>query len=382
MNAGAIIVAGGQGLRAGGDHPKQLQRLCGNAVFYWSAKVFLQHPSIKQLVLVVPKGDEEHYKIDGSLEMKLVHGGASRSDSVRNGLAALDLPDEAPVFIHDAARPGLTPDVIDALFEALEGVDAAAPALRVIDALKRQDGDGLTTVDRSDLYRIQTPQVFRVGPIRSALSQAGPDLVDDLAAIEATGGTIKLTAGSERLSKITYPGDLKRMEKLMSAPLPPPRVGSGYDVHAFEDGEAVILCGISIPHTQKLAGHSDADVAWHALTDALLGACALGDIGDHFPPSDPQWKGAPSELFLKHALMLVRKQGYEVSNCDITIICEAPKVKPHREQMRARTAETMGVSIDRVSVKATTTERLGFTGRQEGIAAQASVALSSVTHPA
>lgn len=382
MKAGAIIVAGGQGLRAGGERPKQLQMLCGNAVFAWSLDVMAAHPLITELVLVVPEGDESLYQTDGYTDVKVVAGGATRSQSVQHGLAALHIEPNTPVLIHDAARPGLSDEIISALLRALERSDAAAPALRVIDALKRTDNGALKSVDRADLYRVQTPQAFRFERIQAALSRPAPDLVDDLAAIEADGGKVTLIEGSEQLSKITYPGDLERMAKIMGLKPSMPRIGNGYDVHAFEEGEAVILCGVSIPHSQKLAGHSDADVAWHTLTDAILGACALGDIGDHFPPSDPQWKGAPSEVFLKHAVKLAQNAGYAVSNCDITIVCEAPKVKPHREAMRAKTAEILGVPIDAVSVKATTTEGLGFTGRREGIAAHATAVLSPLPDPA
>jgi 2-C-methyl-D-erythritol 4-phosphate cytidylyltransferase/2-C-methyl-D-erythritol 2,4-cyclodiphosphate synthase len=264
------------------------------------------------------------------------------------------------------------------LIAAMGSADAAAPALAVSDALKRQAGAHLTTVSRDALYRVQTPQIFKYGQICQALDQSD-DLVDDLAAIEALNGTVTLVTGSEHLAKITYPEDLNRLETLLMPQSPAPRFGTGYDVHAFEPGSAVILCGVSIPHDQKLAGHSDADVAWHALTDAILGAAALGDIGDHFPPSDPQWKGAASEVFLEHAVTLAAQAGWALTSCDLTVICEAPKLKPHRDAMRTETARVTGLPISAISVKATTTEGLGFTGRREGIAAQASAVLTPLT---
>ncbi|MFN3610277.1 MAG: 2-C-methyl-D-erythritol 2,4-cyclodiphosphate synthase, partial [Hyphomonas sp.] len=256
-------------------------------------------------------------------------------------------------------------------------VSGAAPAMPVADALKSDTGQNWTNVDRTGLVRVQTPQAFRLGEIRAALSAAGPDLVDDLTAIEAAGGRVEMVSGSARLTKITYPEDFDMLARLLS-PTGAPRIGKGYDVHEFEAGDHVTLCGVAIPHIAKLKGHSDADAAWHALTDAILGAVALGDIGDHFPPSDPQWKGADSGLFLKEAQRLAEAKGYVIANCDITVICEAPKVKPHREAMRARTAELLGLPLDAVSVKATTTEGLGFTGRREGIAAEAVALLMPV----
>ena len=374
MNAAALIVAGGMGLRAGGDLPKQRQALLGRQVYSWSIDAFLKDDRFSDIVLVVPVGQSSKYAGDGlPNQVKVVEGGASRTASVQNGLSALSGSPDRLVFIHDAARPGLDQTTIDRLFEALAkpGIDAASPALKIADALKRQDSVSLNNVSRDDLYRVQTPQVFSFATISAALADSGRSFVDDLEAVEAMGARVALVDGSENLSKITFPEDFQRMEKLLAPQTTAPRMGSGFDVHAFGPGEHVTLCGIDIPHSHGLAGHSDADVAWHALTDAILGAAALGDIGDHFPPSDPQWKGAPSALFLKHAIKLVEDAGWAVSSCDITIICEAPKVKPSREAMRQSTSDTMGLALDAVSVKATTTEGLGFTGRSEGIAAQA-----------
>ena len=234
-------------------------------------------------------------------------------------------------------------------------------------------------MSRDALFRVQTPQAFRYGAITMALAEAGDDLVDDLAAVEAQGIEVKLVRGTDRLHKITYPEDFDMVSRLMVPPAGQVRIGKGFDVHAFEPGDHVTLCGIKIPHSARLKGHSDADAAWHALTDAILGAAALGDIGDHFLPSDDRWKDADSGIFLKEAQRLVSEQGLAIGNCDITVICEAPKVKPHREDMRARTAELLNLPLDAVSVKATTTEGLGFTGRREGIAAEAVVTLYATT---
>ena len=375
MPIAAIIVAAGRGERAGGDLPKQAQSLAGRPVFEWSIRAFRQHQRIQQIVLVVPEGERESYVSLVDPSITVVSGGSTRTASVKAGLQACDLSAQDLVLIHDAARPGLDQITITRLIEAMQRADAAAPALPVPDALKRESGDGLTTVNREKLHRVQTPQIFKFADISEALFHTD-DLVDDLAAIEARKGKVILVEGTERLAKITYPDDLKRLEVLLMSPESAPRFGTGYDVHAFEPGDAVVLCGVRIPHDQKLAGHSDADVAWHALTDAILGAAALGDIGDHFPPSDAKWKGAASEVFLKHAVEEAAAAGWTLSSCDLTVICESPKVKPHREAMRAETARVTGLPLDAVSVKATTTEGLGFTGRGEGIAAQASAVLS------
>ena len=368
----ALIVAGGQGNRAGPDAPKQWQPLLGRRVIDWSIDAFSAHAAVSDIVVVA--SSEVGAPGTGQRFVR-TEPGTTRTQSVRSGLAALDLSDEAIVLIHDAARPGIDADMITALIDALSGADAAAPGLPVSDALKADRDGVLATVDRTGLYRVQTPQAFRLGQIRAALAKAGPDLVDDLAAIEAAGARVKIVPGSVRLQKITYPEDFDMLARLLSPP-GVPRVGKGFDVHEFEAGDHVTLCGVHIPHTAKLKGHSDADAGWHALTDAILGTVALGDIGDHFPPSDPRWKNADSALFLKHAQTLAGAKGYRIDSCDITLICEAPKVKPHREAMRARTAELLGLPLDAVSVKATTTEGLGFTGRREGIAAEAIAVLA------
>lgn len=383
MIVDAIIVAAGRGQRFGSDGPKQLQAIAGQPMWTWSVQQLKAHPDIRRCVLVVPPENVDHFM--GAADVNIVSGGATRARSVKAGLSRLAELGGAPeaVLIHDAARPGLTPEIISRVLVALGSAPAAAPALAVVDALKRQSALGLEGVDRSGLYRVQTPQGFHWQTITTALDRSDADLVDDLAAVEQAGAAVRLVEGDERNDKVTFPADLARVERLMGgeAMAAPVRMGSGYDVHAFEPGDGVMLCGTLIPHTARLKGHSDADVAWHALTDAIFGALALGDIGDHFPPSDPRWKGAPSEVFLSAASRMAAERGYGVSNCDLTVICEAPKVKPHREAMRLRTAGVLDISPDRVSVKATTTEGLGFTGRGEGIAAEAVVVLSRLPAP-
>ncbi len=378
MRVAAIIVAAGKGERAGGRLPKQLQSLGGKPVFHWSLDAFQQHDQVSQIVIVVPDGAAAAYQARADETVMIVSGGATRTASVKAGLNACQLGAQDLVMIHDAARPGLAQETISDLISAMDTADAAAPALPVSDALKRKTGAKLANVSRDALYRVQTPQIFKYGAICEALAQS-QDLVDDLAAIEARNGRVTLVKGCEHLAKITYPEDLNRLQTLLMSSSPAPRFGTGYDVHAFEPGREVILCGVAIPHDQKLAGHSDADVAWHALTDAILGAAALGDIGDHFPPSEARWKGVASEVFLKHAVEQAAAAGWTLSSCDITLICEAPKVKPHRQAMREATALVTGLPVSAISVKATTTEGLGFTGRGEGIAAQASAVLAPQT---
>lgn len=373
---GAVIVSAGSGSRAGGDEPKQYRLLGGKPVLIWSVQAMLQRNDIAAIVVCVPPGGVAQAQaiLPRSERLVVVEGGNTRTESVRAGLRALQPHALQSVLIHDAARPGLGQSVIEELLTALGEADAAAPALPVSDALKDRSGPALRTVARDHLVRVQTPQAFRWQVISDAYASATDAAVDDLALVEASGAKVVLTPGRTELMKITYPEDFAVAEKLIARPAL--RVGSGFDVHGFEPGDAVILCGVRIPHTKKLEGHSDADAAWHALADAILGALALGDIGDHFPPSDPQWKGAASIKFLQHAVKLAHDRGFHVANADITILAERPKISPHREAMRVATAEAMGVSPDLVSVKATTTEKLGFVGREEGIAAQASVLLS------
>ncbi len=376
----AIIVAAGVGSRTGLDTPKQFANLCGRSVLEWSVKAFSEHAAFKKIVVVVSENYVQfaekiclNYK-----NVQIVIGGNERADSVRNALNALRSEEPDHVFIHDAARPGLTPNILDSLIEALKTHDGAAPALPVVDAIKNVDASGnVSSVDRSQMMRIQTPQAFDYAKILKANSGLNVEFVDDLEAAQALDMKLKLVQGVDRLMKFTHADDLHLLEKLMTdkdeSMLKFPRIGSGFDVHVFQDGDFVTLCGVKIPYSKKLKGHSDADVAWHALTDALYGALAKGDIGRHFPPTDPQWKGVASSVFLEHAAKLVKSENYIIANVDLTIICEAPKIGPHAEQMKMTTADILGVSTDQVSIKATTTEKLGFTGRSEGIAAQASV---------
>ena len=369
MEIAAIIVAAGRGTRAGGDVPKQWRRLHGRRVADWTVDAFLAHPAIGRVVLVLHPDDLG--QAEGFADALIATGGASRDASVGAGLEALagDPPDL--VLIHDVARPLVSQAVISRVIAALETAPGAAPALAVTDALWKGDGGTVAgTQDRGGLYRAQTPQGFRYAAILDAHRRHPGGAADDVEVARAAGLAVAIVEGDERNMKITGPGDFARAEEAMRDGMDI-RVGQGYDVHAFETGEACVLCGVAVPHDRKLKGHSDADVGMHALTDALYGALAEGDIGQHFPPSNPQWKGAASHVFLEHAIGLAREKGYALANCDVTLICERPKIGPHAGAMRAALARIMDVDVDRVSVKATTSERLGFTGREEGIAAMA-----------
>ena len=375
-----IIVAAGTANRFGGSVPKQFLSLGAYPVFIHSVNKMLSHPQCKSCIVVLSDSERERaYSlikefVSDSEKIHVVTGADSRTGSVRNGVLAAQETKADVVMIHDAARPGLSHATLGHLLEALTSHEGAAPALSVVDALKRQKNGEIENVDRSDLYRIQTPQAFRMDVIEELYQSIDHTAVDDFELARNAGLSLKLVPGTETLSKITYPEDEARLLQLMN-PTKEIRFGQGYDVHAFEPGEFVTLCGTQIPHDHKLKGHSDADVAWHALTDAILGALALGDIGDHFPPSDPQWKGAPSDVFLKFAADKVSENGGRILNADLTIICEAPKIKPNRDAMRKRTADILGIDIGRVSVKATTTEGLGFEGRREGISSMASISI-------
>jgi 2-C-methyl-D-erythritol 4-phosphate cytidylyltransferase/2-C-methyl-D-erythritol 2,4-cyclodiphosphate synthase len=372
MPFSAVIVAAGSGNRAGPGAAKQWRLLAGRPVLRWSVERLLA-AGAREVVIVLaadgrPLAEESLAGLSG---WRSVEGGATRALSVQAGLTALAAPDDEVVLIHDAARPFVTARHVEGLIAALAGADGAVPALPVADTLKRE-GERTTTVSRAGLWRAQTPQAFPLGRLRSAYAAwTGPEEpTDDAAVVEADGGSIALAPGDPMLMKLTYPEDFAMAERLASGERIT-RIGQGFDVHSFGPGASVWLCGVEIAHSQALVGHSDADVGLHALTDALLGAIGDGDIGDHFPPTDPQWKGAPSHKFLTYAADRVRARGGRIVNVDVTVICEAPKVKPHREAMRARLAELLDLPLDRVSVKATTTEQLGFTGRREGIAAQA-----------
>lgn len=374
-----LILAGGSGSRVGSDIPKQYLRLGGVPVIRRTIEIFLNHPSIDRVLAVIGAKDEQLYAqaVKGLDLPAPVTGGVSRQESGRNGLEALaDNPPDY-VLIHDAARPFLDHAIIDRIIGALKDNAAVLPALPVADTLKRGTGDPPAvqdTVPRENIWRAQTPQGFRYSEILKAhRDAAGRELTDDTAVAEAAGMTVALVHGSEDNFKITTRSDLDRAERMTAIMSGETRIGTGFDVHAFGDGDHVTLCGVRIDHDRALEGHSDADVALHAVTDALLGAIAEGDIGSHFPPSDPQWKGAASRVFLEHAAELISDRGGSIGNIDLTIICEAPKVGPHRDALRTSLAEMLSTDADRISVKATTTEKLGFTGRGEGIAAQAAV---------
>ncbi|MCI2393200.1 bifunctional 2-C-methyl-D-erythritol 4-phosphate cytidylyltransferase/2-C-methyl-D-erythritol 2,4-cyclodiphosphate synthase [Aliiroseovarius sediminis] len=378
MEIAAIIVAAGRGTRAGTGLPKQWRTIAGAPVALHTLTAFQRHPRISRCLLVIHPDDHTHAQAVPGVQV--IHGGATRDASVLAGLEALadDPPDL--VLIHDVARPLVSATVIDGVIEALADAKGAAPALPVTDALWRgEDGRVTGTQPRDGLYRAQTPQGFHFAPILTAHRAHEGSAADDVEVARLAGLDVTITMGDESNLKITTPDDFARAERLIGDRTKEQamdiRLGNGFDVHAFEDGDHVILCGIRVPHDRALKGHSDADVGMHALTDAIYGALAEGDIGRHFPPSEAQWKGADSEIFLRHAAELTRTRGYRLSNADVTLICEQPKIGPHAGAMRQRLADIMGVEVGRVSVKATTSERLGFTGRGEGIAAIASATL-------
>lgn len=371
----AIVVAAGKGLRVGGEVPKQFRNWRGKPLVRHSVETLLEAGAAPLAVVIGADAQAEaEAALAGLAGITFVTGGASRQDSVRAGLEAL--ADEAPalVLIHDAARPDLPPAVIARLLGALADHPGAIPVLPVVDSLAlAKAGMMAGKAEREALRRVQTPQAFRFPDILAAhRAWAGAtDAGDDAQVLSASTGSVALVDGDERLKKITFAEDLVDSEAI-----PAFRIGQGYDVHRLEAGEELWLCGVQIPHDKGLSGHSDADVALHAITDAVLGAIGAGDIGTHFPPSDPQWRGARSDRFLAHAVKLAHEAGYKIGNVDLTLICEAPRIGPHRPAMRAEVARIMGTSEACVSIKATTTEKLGFTGRGEGIAAQAIVLVS------
>lgn len=372
MVIGAVLVAAGRGVRAGGNGPKQWQHIAGRRVADWTAERFTRRADIAQTVLVIHPDDADEA---ASVErVQLVYGGATRDASVRAGLNALS-PEITHVLIHDVARCAVPAEVIDGVIEALLTHEGAAPALPVTDALwTGTEGRVSGTQDRSGLYRAQTPQGFALPLIKAAHDSHAGGAADDVEVARAAGLDVAITRGDERNLKITTPEDFARAAALLETSMDI-RLGNGFDVHAFEAGDHVILCGVRVPHDRALKGHSDADVGMHAVTDSIYGALGDGDIGQHFPPSDPQWKGAASEIFLRHACTLARADGFTISNVDCTLICEQPKIGPHAAAMKAKMAELMDLDPSRVSVKATTSERLGFTGREEGIAALATATL-------
>jgi 2-C-methyl-D-erythritol 4-phosphate cytidylyltransferase/2-C-methyl-D-erythritol 2,4-cyclodiphosphate synthase len=365
----ALIVAAGSGTRMGGV-PKQFRMLGGKPVLRTAVESLLHHPAVHAVRVVVGKGqhDRAAAALTGMDVGHLIEGGAERADSVRAGLAALT---GDAVLVHDAARPFCPPAVVDRLLASLEFYEGAAPVLPVGDTLARIGEILGDPVDRTGLARVQTPQAFRLDALRSAYERwVGPSPTDETTVVRAAGMRVAAVEGDAALEKLTLPADFERAEHWLAGRLSP-RTGMGFDVHAFAGDGPLMLGGVEIAHDRGLAGHSDADVVLHAITDALLGAAGLGDIGEHFPPSDQRWKGAASALFLAHAMELLRERGALIDHIDCTIIAEVPKVGPHRAAMRAKISKIARLRIDQVSVKATTTEGLGFTGRREGIAAQA-----------
>ncbi|CAN5641987.1 bifunctional 2-C-methyl-D-erythritol 4-phosphate cytidylyltransferase/2-C-methyl-D-erythritol 2,4-cyclodiphosphate synthase [soil metagenome] len=386
MEVAGLIVAAGRGERLGGGEPKQYRRLGRGTVLGHAVAALLGHAAVSRLLVVIHEGDRERYEAaargmrDARL-MQPVPGGETRSASVLAGLEALasDAPDV--VLIHDAARPFASHRLIDGVLGGLRNadgtsdVDGAFPALPVVDALWRAEaGLAASPVARDDLYRAQTPQGFRFAPIFAAHRACRLPAADDVALARAAGLRVRCVPGDERNFKITAAHDLERARRIEGAEMDV-RTGSGFDVHRFGAGGHVTLCGVRVPHDRGLIGHSDADVALHALTDAIFGALAEGDIGQWFPPSDPEWKGAASEIFLARAMERVAARGFALTHLDLTLICETPRIGPHAASMREALARMAGIEPGRVSVKATTSEGLGFTGRDKGIAALASATL-------
>ena len=370
MTVTALIVAAGKGERAGGDVPKQYRRIGGKTVLRWAVEALQAHPAVRETKIVIGPGQQEAAAdaLAGLEVGDFIEGGEQRADSVRAGLERIS---GDAVLVHDAARPFCPPGVIDRLIAPLEFFEGAAPVLPIGDTLARI-GDRLgDPVDRSNVVRVQTPQAFRLDALRRAYaSWSGSAPTDETTVVRAAGMSVAAVEGDAALEKITTAADFERAEQWLAGRMAS-RTGMGFDVHAFSGKGPIMLGGIAVPHSRGLSGHSDADVVLHAVTDALLGAGGLGDIGEHFPPSDPQWKGAASELFLAHAVSLLQTKGAIIDHVDCTIIAEEPKVGPHRQAMRERIAGIIGLATDHVSVKATTTEGLGFTGRREGIACQA-----------
>src|SRR6056297_58575 len=374
MTNAALIVAAGRGSRAGGDLPKQWQPLAGRRVIDWTLDAFLAVPEITSITVALHADDMD--RLVPHPRIRMAEGGATRAISVRNGLESMagDPPDH--VLIHDVARCCISPEQITAVLDMLHaGAVAAAPALPVTDALwTGADGHVTGTRDRAGLYRAQTPQGFDFATILAAHRAHSGDAPDDVAVALAAGVSVTSVEGDEDNFKITHPEDFARASKLLEQKMDI-RIGTGFDVHRFGPGDHCMLCGVAVPHDRGLQGHSDSDVGMHALTDAIYGAMAEGDIGRHFPPSDPQWKGAESHIFLRHAVDLATRKGFMINNIDVTLVCERPKIGPHAQAMQEALSRVTGLAPDRISVKATTSERLGFTGREEGIAAQAAVTL-------
>ena len=376
----AVIVAAGRGYRAGGGMPKQYRALAGEPVIRPTLAAFLGHPQIDAVQPVIHPDDETIFRAATAGLQRLlppVPGGATRQASVRAGLEALRAAGPDLVLIHDAARPFLTSDLISRAIAAATEHGAAVPAIAVTDTVKAVDGRNMIseTLDRSRLRTVQTPQAFAYDVIVALHDRAAAagrdDFTDDAALAEWAGRAVNVFSGESGNVKLTTNVDFERAEALRMAALGDVRTGSGFDVHAFGDGDHIMLAGVRIPHHRGVAGHSDADVALHALVDAILGALAEGDIGVHFPPSDPQWRGASSDRFLAFACERVRARAGMIAHLDVTVVCEAPRVGPHRDAMRTRIAAIASIPIERVAIKATTSEKMGFTGRSEGIVAMA-----------
>jgi len=374
MREAAIIVAAGRGSRMGGGVPKQWRDLAGRPVLAHATDA-LRAAGLSRIVLVLHPDDLTRGDIPAGC-MLVPTTGPDRADSVKAGLAALQAEAPDTVYIHDGARPFPGAAMIARLREALRTHPGAAPALAVTDSLWRgRDGEVIGTESREGLFRAQTPQAFHYAAISAAHAAHPGGATDDVQVARDAGLAIAIVDGDEDNLKLTWPEDFARARRILKGRDMDIRMGNGFDVHAFTEGDHVWLCGVRLPHDKALLGHSDADVGMHALTDAIYGALAEGDIGTHFPPSDPQWKGAESHIFLRHAMERVAARGYKLANCDVTLMCERPKIGPHQLAMRQALAEIMGVDVAQISVKATTTEKLGFTGREEGIASQATALL-------
>jgi 2-C-methyl-D-erythritol 4-phosphate cytidylyltransferase/2-C-methyl-D-erythritol 2,4-cyclodiphosphate synthase len=386
-----VIVAAGRGERAGqsSEGPKQYRKIGGRAVLYRTIEAFANHPAIGRICVSIHPDDDALFREatgDYAGRVLRVHGGATRQESTR--LALLALAYEAPrlVLVHDGVRPFIDNVLIDRVVAAIDQEHGALPALPVSDTLKREAADGtiLETIPRAGLHAAQTPQGFPFGALLAAHEKAyaigRTDFTDDAAIAEWAGLPVRIVPGSPDNIKLTWAKDIAMAHERLSGRggFPDVRTGNGYDVHSFEPGEAVTLCGVAIPHSKRLSGHSDADVGLHALTDALLATCGAGDIGTHFPPSDPRWKGVASRIFVEHAASIVRSKGGRIANADITLVCEAPRIGPYRKAMTEALSKMLGIAAERISVKATTNEKLGFIGREEGIAA---IATASVIYP-
>jgi 2-C-methyl-D-erythritol 4-phosphate cytidylyltransferase/2-C-methyl-D-erythritol 2,4-cyclodiphosphate synthase len=388
---GVVIVAAGRGERAGQQNgPKQYREIGGRSILERTIEAFATHDRIGSIVVAIHPDDDALFRKSVGVfadRVNLVHGGPTRQHSTRLALLALRDTGLKSVLIQDGVRPFIDHALIDRTLAAIDDTYGALPSLPVSDTLKQGSADGTVdkTISRENLYSAQTPQGFPFEKILDAhelaFNSAEDAFTDDASIAEWAGIPVKLVEGSPDNIKITWARDIEiANQRFSGGPMnfPDVRTGNGYDVHSFEAGDHVTLCGVKIPHHKKLNGHSDADVGLHALTDALLATCGAGDIGTHFPPSDPQWKGAASKLFVEHAAAIVRERGGRIANADITLICEAPRVGPHREAMTAALADMLGITPDRISIKATTNEKLGFLGREEGIAA---IATASVVYP-